>query len=145
MLNIIKRPKLVGEFIRKRRSALGLSQRALGMLFNPPVTTQFISNVERGVTPLPPVHIPTLSKALAIGDAELTTLLEREFTMKLSGRLGKTEISGAQLASSHLTVDSPDYDFMRSLYNAYQRADEKTRQTFADICENVLNVPKSTS
>ena len=49
-----KKPRLVGNFIRQKREALGLSQRALGQKFTPPVTTQFISNVERGVTPLSP-------------------------------------------------------------------------------------------
>ena len=48
-MDLGKQPKLVGAFIRQRREALGLSQRALGLLFSPPVTTQFISNVERGV------------------------------------------------------------------------------------------------
>src|SRR3954469_19062686 len=89
MLNVIKRPKLVGEFIRKRREALGLSQRALGLLFEPAVTTQFISNVERGVTPLPPAHVPTLAKALLVSEDEIMSLLEREYSLKLSGRLGK--------------------------------------------------------
>ncbi len=57
----LKGTGIVGAFIRQRRETLGLSQRALGQLFQPPVTTQFISNVERGVTPLPPVHISTLT------------------------------------------------------------------------------------
>src|SRR3954470_10167785 len=88
MIENSKRPRLVGNFIRTRREALGLSQRALGLLFDPPVTTQFISNVERGVTPLPPAHVPTLTRALQVSEAEMMTLLEQEYTLKLSGRLG---------------------------------------------------------
>src|SRR5262249_47894405 len=91
------RPKLVGSFIRQKREASGLSQRALGLLFNPPVTTQFISNLERGVTPLPLNHIPTLTKALSINEAEIMSLLEREYTMKLSGRLARLEGTNLQL------------------------------------------------
>src|SRR6478609_9296856 len=83
-----KQPKLVGNFIKSRRTSLNLSQRALGLLFDPPVTTQFISNVERGVTPLPPAHVPTLTKALQVSESEMMGLLEKEYTMKLSGRLG---------------------------------------------------------
>src|SRR5436305_13141430 len=84
-----KKPRIVGNFIRQRRETLGLSQRALGLLFSPPVTTQFISNLERGVTPLPPNHVPTLTQALNISEAEIMSLLEREYAMKLSGKLGR--------------------------------------------------------
>src|SRR3954462_2435209 len=85
------KPRLVGSFIRQRREGLGLSQRALGLMFEPAVTTQFISNVERGVTPLPPVHVPTLTKALMVPENELMGLLEREYVFKLFGLLGKTK------------------------------------------------------
>jgi len=119
---------------------MGLSQRALGLLFSPAVTTQFISNVERGVTPLPPAHIPTLARALAIAEVELTRLLEREFTMKLSDRLG-TKDEG-ELNAPSLAVSGPDYDFMSQLYDAYQKADQQTRQSFGDLCQKLLRVTK---
>ena len=93
MIDLNKKIKLVGEFIRKRREALKMSQRSLGLMFDPPVTTQFISNVERGVTPLPPTHIPVLAKALTVSPSEITVLLEKEYAMKLSGRLGSSEIA----------------------------------------------------
>lgn len=148
MVDSSKRGKLVGEFIRKRRETLGLSQRALGLLFSPPVTTQFISNVERGVTPLPPTHIPVLAKALSVSDSELMALLEKEYAMKLNGRLGKTEgLSNGNGSSPDMTpplsIANIDYDFMKSLYDAYRMADPKTRQAFATICESMLKVPKS--
>ena len=145
-----KSPKLVGSFIRQRREALGLSQRSLGLMFTPAVTTQFISNIERGVTPLPPAHVPTLAKALLVAEQELMGLLEREFTVKLSGRMGKAE-EGAQAHSMstssgltpQLVIAMPDYPFMRSLYDAYRQADPKTRQAFATVCESMLNVQKN--
>src|SRR5437016_5507318 len=119
MIDSPKRLKLVGEFIRKRREAAGMSQRALGLLFDPPVTTQFISNVERGVTPLPPVHIPVLAKALLVDEMELTSLLEREYAQKLSGRLGRPGEASAPGSGENqmpgLVVARTDYDFMRSL------------------------------
>src|SRR5690349_10185472 len=142
MVDLSKRGKLVGEFIRKRREALNLSQRSLGLLFSPPVTTQFISNVERGVTPLPPAHIPTLTKALNVSETELMALMEQEYAFKLSGRLGRLEDgagpglstasgpnapAGATSKSHGLGLGSPtlpiadvDYLFMRDLYEAYQ-------------------------
>jgi transcriptional regulator with XRE-family HTH domain len=156
MIESPKRPKLVGNFIRQRREALNLSQRALGLLFDPPVTTQFISNVERGVTPLPPAHVPTLTRALQVSEADMMGLLEKEYTLKLSGRLGIQQNTfggqshggaviipmNGQLGASQpqMTVSNHDYEFMRSLYEAYKSADSKTRQTFTGICETVLNL-----
>lgn len=124
------RPKIVGNFLRRKREELNLSQRALGLLFDPPVTTQFISNVERGVTPLPPAHVPTLAKALQVSDTELMGLLEKEYTHKLSGRLGL----------AHDAAASPEYDFVQSVYQAYQMADSQTRQAFAGLCQSMLNI-----
>lgn len=147
MTESIKRPKIVGNFIRQRRETLGLSQRALGMLFDPAVTTQFISNVERGVTPLPPAHVPTLTKALQVSESEMLGLLEKEYTHKLSGRLG---LHGAVVipmpsmsnshSASHLPISASDFEFIQSLYEAYKTADPKTRQTFVGICQTVLNL-----
>ena len=146
MIESPKRPRLVGSFIRQRRESLGISQRALGQLFQPSVTTQFISNLERGVTPLPPNHIATLSRALQVAESELMTLLEREYAAKLSGRLGKPGEAHAGGASGDsgpaISVSSQDYDFMKSLYDAFRVADRKTRQTFASVCESILNLPK---
>lgn len=118
------------------------------MLFNPPVTTQFISNIERGVTPLPPDHVPTLTRSLLVSESELLGLLEREYTMKLSGRLGKSEASGSIIPAGEngvlpqLVIAKPDYDFMRVLYDAYRQADSKTKQAFTTVCESMLNLPK---
>lgn len=143
-MNDTKRPRLVGGFIRTRREALGLSQRALGLLFSPPVTTQFISNVERGVTPLPPAHVPTLARALSISDAEIMNLLEKEYSAKLNERLGRPEGNGHSPdmpdGTMGLTVAPGDLAFMQSLYSAYKQADPKTKQTFADVCQSILNV-----
>ncbi|HUP56568.1 MAG TPA: helix-turn-helix transcriptional regulator [Bdellovibrionota bacterium] len=145
-----KRPRIVGNFIRQRREALGLSQRALGLLFTPPVTTQFISNVERGVTPLPPAHIPTLTKALGVGEAEFMSLLEQEYAYKLSGRLGKgdsvpTSLITAPNGGGALPVAETDYPFMRTLYTAYVQADPARRQQFANAVEKILGGQSSSS
>ncbi len=158
------RPKIVGSFIRQKREAAGLSQRALGLLFSPPVTTQFISNLERGVTPLPLNHIPTLVKALSVAEAEIMSLLEREYTMKLSGRLARVEGSTIGLGGLGTTIetDSPngqvtlhlsaggtavpvagdDAEFMKSLYDAYKNADIQTKSAFAAACESVLRLQR---
>jgi transcriptional regulator with XRE-family HTH domain len=144
-----KRPRLVGTFIRQKREAANLSQRALGQLFSPPVTTQFISNLERGVTPLPLNHVPVLTKALSIDEAELRALLEQEYTLKISGRL--SQIEGFQFSAvdkadddraGDLPIANEDLAFMKLLYEAYRRADIKTRQTFHSVCESMLALRK---
>jgi transcriptional regulator with XRE-family HTH domain len=145
-----KRPRIVGNFIRTRRETLGLSQRALGLLFTPPVTTQFISNVERGVTPLPPAHIPTLTKALNVSETEFMGLLEQEYSYKLSGRLGKGDGVAVSLITGNgsgggLPVSESDYPFMRTLYDAYARADASTKQQFASAVEKILRSNSSGS
>jgi transcriptional regulator with XRE-family HTH domain len=148
MVDLLKKVKLVGEFIRKHRESLGISQRTLGLSFNPPVTTQFISNVERGVTPLPPMHIPILAKALAVKEGELMQLLEKEYALKLNGRLGKAgdlEENGEGSSEFSLDIAHQDYDFIKSLYEAYRTADTRTRQAFSAACESVLNLPKSST
>lgn len=143
MVDSKQRPKLVGEFIRQKREAKRLSQRALGQLFDPPVTTQFVSNLERGVTPLPPNHIPTLTHALAISEAELTSLLEREYALKLSHRVRGPGDESAALPNgqNQISIAATDYAFMRNLYDAYRLADTKTRIAFATVCESILNIP----
>ncbi len=144
MVEHTKQPRLVGSYIRQRREAMGLSQRALGMMFQPPVTTQFISNVERGVTPLPPVHVSTLTKALAVSESELMALLEKEYTAKLSGRLGRLPgLDGdTTVTASQLVISTGDFDFMKNLYDAYRKADPKTRHAFGTICESMLKITK---
>jgi transcriptional regulator with XRE-family HTH domain len=144
MLENTTKPRLVATFIRERRKSANLSQRDLGKLFSPPVTTQFISNVERGITPLPLNHLPTLHKVLGIEEAEILGLMEKEYALKVSVRLGKIEgmRSGVipQLPSENEIYVAPeDLEFMRALYSSYRRADKKTRQIFHGLCESVLN------
>ncbi len=141
----MSQPNLVGQFIRSKREAIGLSQRALGLLFTPAVTTQFISNVERGVTPLPPAHIPTLCRALKLQDSEILGILEKEYAAKLTGRLvqnGGDAESVARAVANFIPVDSKDYDFWLKLYSIYQRSDQNNQKAFETICENMFKVNK---
>lgn len=144
MVALLKMPRLVGAFIRQRRESAGLSQRALGLLFTPPVTTQFISNVERGVTPLPPSHVPILTRVLQIVPDEILKLLEKEYTFKLNGRIGsEVDASNSSLPEppAHqlaLLTDKQDHDFMSQIYQFFRNADTKTKQEFKTLCENLI-------
>jgi len=148
----VRQPSLVGQFIRSKREALGLSQRALGLLFTPAVTTQFISNVERGVTPLPPVHIPTLCQALKVQNAEILGILEKEYVAKLSGRLGHgseaahgADFNSAATRANFIPVASKDYDFWQKLYSIYQNTDPNNQKAFETICENMFKIYKKSA
>ncbi len=129
-----KGPGIVGDTIRKRRESLNLSQRALGLLFEPAVTTQFISNIERGVTPLPPAHVGTLAKALQIPEIELMSLMEREYTQRLSDRVGKPEFALLQGASP------TEAEQFQKLWRAYQGASSLAQEEFRDFVKRVLKM-----
>ncbi len=115
---------LVGSFIRTRRESVNLSQRALGLLFSPPVTTQFISNIERGVTPLPLCHVPSLTKALSVRHEDLAVLLEKEFLQKLSDKLPE-QTNGTQGTHSESVtaffVESKDIRFFSQLVECFKK------------------------
>jgi transcriptional regulator with XRE-family HTH domain len=140
MVAFQKKPKLVGAFIRERRVQAGLSQKALGMLFVPPVTTQFISNVERGVTPFPPAHLSTLIQALAISYDEILKLLEQEYAYKLNDRV-KIETAPVQLSPGQVEpsadevsvlIKKQDLTFISNLYRSYSQVDSSTQQKFVE-------------
>lgn len=125
---------IVGSFLRTKREATGLSQRALGQLFVPAVTTQFISNIERGVTPLPPVHIETLVRVLNLSESDLITALEKEYAAKISHRAGRPENADK--------VDPDGRAYFQTLYEAYQKLDPPAKDAFLSACESLLHVRK---
>lgn len=133
-MSVQKRPSHLGDFMRKRREELNLSQRALGLLFTPPVTTQFISNIERGVTPLPPHHIPTLAKALQAHEADVVSVLEREYALRLQTKLGhptQGDLGGASPTENQQ---------IHALWEAYQSAEPHAKRAFEQACESILHV-----
>jgi len=136
---------IVGAFLREKREAVGLSQRALGQLFEPNVTTQFISNIERGVTPLPPVHIQTLVRVLRISEAELIAALEREYAAKISHRVGRPELAGQPAASvggTPMRILEEDRPYFQAIYDSYRSLDPTVKETFTSVCETLLHVQK---
>lgn len=75
--------KLVGDFIKNKRKSLKLSQKKLADLFDPPVTVQFISGIERGRTPFPPHHISFLARVFSISESTILELLEKEYAKRI--------------------------------------------------------------
>jgi transcriptional regulator with XRE-family HTH domain len=135
-------PGIVGPFLREKREAVGLSQRALGLLFDPPVTTQFISNIERGVTPLPPVHVSTLVRVLHLTETELLGVLEREYAAKISNRVGRPELALTMAGLPGFRIADEDRAYFQAVYDSYRQSDPKTRDAFQSICDTLLRTPK---
>ena len=127
----------MGDFIRKRRQELGISQQKLGLLLQPPVTTQFMSNIERGITPLPLRHISSLAKALECSEQELTELLQRELKMKFMGKLGGMSFLDSQSAE---TARTKEIDLFNRIYSAYLLADSVTQKAFTQVTAVLLKI-----
>jgi len=128
--------RILGPFIRKMREKAGLSQKALGLLFNPTVTTQFISNVERGVTPLPLNHLPTLCEVLKISETELKLVMEQEYALKLSEKMG------ADPSSTSHPISDFEGPYMNAISIAYRLASPEVQKAFESACLNLLKVSK---
>ena len=64
--------KRLGECIRVRRHALGLSQEAFGFKFEPLMSQTEVSRLERGTMQLPPaMSLRALAEALHVSPADL--------------------------------------------------------------------------
>jgi transcriptional regulator with XRE-family HTH domain len=129
----------VGTFIREKREAVKLSQRSLGQLFDPPVTTQFISNIERGVTPLPPVHVSTLVRALKIQESDLLQVMEQEYSAKISNRLGRPDAGGALASHVSIPVAQENADIVKKLADSLTKADPENRQRIRQAIQQILD------
>ena len=145
-----KNGKLIGSFIRQKREILGLSQRELGQRLTPPVTTQFISNMERGVTPLPPTHIPALASALGVTESEITQVLEKEFLLKISTKSRGGSAADGDSALEHdsappeklaLLVRESHHEFMVRLSEALPSATLPQLDALATLCEQQFKIP----
>lgn len=141
--SVQRRSSRVGTHIRNKREILGLSQRALGQLFNPPVTTQFISNVERGVTPLPPSHVPVLARALRISEKELMMVLEQDYAQKLSGRIGLQDLQFENSDISILEIAVQDEAFFKKFYSAFKNSSDEKKKELIAFCESLLGIKDS--
>ncbi len=132
--SLVKSPNWVGAFIRQKREEKGLSQKELGQKFEPAVTTQFVSNLERGITPVPAVHVNALVRALAINEHELMILMEKEYAAKLTSKIaGQHAEQGTEIsAPSVLVIPQQDEEFFKWLVQSYHQLTEIDRAHFKD-------------
>jgi transcriptional regulator with XRE-family HTH domain len=79
--------KLIGTFIRQNREKKGISQGALAQQLQLK-TAQSISNIERGVSPLPKSKMKKLSKVLSLKKDDFYQVLMLEIHERYSKALG---------------------------------------------------------
>ena len=128
--SLAKSPNWVGAFIRQKREEKGLSQKELGQKFEPAVTTQFVSNLERGITPVPAVHINALVRALEIREQELMILMEKEYAAKLTHKIAGQHFESNENSPAVLVVPKQDEDFFKWIVASYNNLSEVDRAQF---------------
>ena len=89
--------KHVGSFIRQLREKRGLSQAEVAKLLSLK-TAQSVSNIERGVSPLPRAKIRRLADILGIRKREIVTVVMREVQDQVWRAAGVAELSSEDFA-----------------------------------------------
>lgn len=138
--NLPKSPNWVGAFIRQKREDKSLSQKELGQMLEPAVTTQFISNLERGVTPVPAAHIQALVRALGIQEPELMALMEKEYAAKLTHKIAGQSSFGSSDAPSVVVVPKNDEEFFKWLLQNYNTLRDHDRDIFRQQVRNWFEI-----
>ena len=130
--SLAKSPNWVGSFIRQKREEKGFSQKELGQKFEPPVTTQFVSNLERGITPVPANHIQSLVKNLALNESELMVLMEKEYAAKLTHKIAGhgDHGHGRESAPAVLVVARQDEEFFKWVIQSFNNLSDVDRAQF---------------
>jgi transcriptional regulator with XRE-family HTH domain len=82
--------KLVGSWITKRRELKGISQAQLAKRLGVN-TAQSVSNIERGIAPLPHAHVSELSRALGVKRELVVNKVVEEFRKSWMAASGKTK------------------------------------------------------
>jgi transcriptional regulator with XRE-family HTH domain len=129
--SLVKTPNWVGSFIRQKREEKGFSQKELGQKFEPPVTTQFVSNLERGITPIPANHIQALVRSLELHEPELMVLMEKEYAAKLTHKIAGHHFDGTQEgAPAVLVVARQDEEFFKWVVQSFNNLSDVDRAQF---------------
>ena len=121
---------------KHKREEKHLSQKELGQKFTPAVTTQFVSNLERGITPVPAVHIQALVKGLDINEHELMALMEKEYAAKLTHKIAGQHSEHAGDAPAVLVVPKHDEEFFQFIAQSYNNCSDVDRAQFRAQIQN---------
>lgn len=137
---LAKSPNWVGAFIRQKREDKGLSQKELGQKFEPAVTTQFVSNLERGITPVPANHVQALVRALDINEQELMILMEKEYAAKLTSKIAGQSMEHHADAPAVIVVPRQDEPFFKMLVQNYNSLSEHDRAQFKQQLKGIFEL-----
>ena len=110
--------KIVGQFIRGMREKRNLSQGDVAKLLSLK-TAQSISNIERGVSPLPRAKIKKLSEILGIAKNELMSVALREVQDRYARAAGVN--GAATLAPEGLSRE--DVSLVQTLISELKESD----------------------
>ena len=114
---------MVGGFIKKRRTVLKLTQKQLSESLGF-TSSQFISNLERGVAEIPPSRIKDFANILQVDPSEMAKLVSESLKRKV---FMKTDAIG----------EDP---FMDQFLTAWSTASEQDRDLIKTLISKVLKI-----
>ncbi len=118
--------KQIGIFIKQMREKRGLSQSQVAKLLKLK-TAQSISNIERGVSPLPRSKIKKLADVLGIEKKEIVTLALQEVQDKYSRATGMT------------SLESDEVVLLQTLAERFRSAKTGEKSALKKRVERILN------
>jgi transcriptional regulator with XRE-family HTH domain len=105
---------LLGKFVKKRRIALDLTQRELASALGLK-TSQFISNIERGLAHIPSSKVDEFAKILKVEPSELGVLVTESLKRKFQNKTEKYESNEDPFIDQFLCVWASASDNDREL------------------------------
>ena len=118
---------LLGKFIRKRRTALNLTQRELASALGLKAS-QFISNIERGLAHIPLSKVNEFAEALKVEAGELGTLvaesLKSKFQTKTSQYSGLRDPFIDKFLCAWASASDSDRELIKSLISRVLKIEE---------------------
>ena len=124
--------RLVGNFLRKRRMSLKLTQRQIAEMLGFQ-TCQFISNIERGIADIPPSRIKDFAGVLQLEAGDLAAMVSESMRTKL---LKKTAISFTSEEGS----TSEEDPFLNAFVLAWRTASPQAKESLKYVVMKVLNI-----
>lgn len=127
--------KQVGLYVRELRERRGLSQGDVAKLLKLK-TAQSISNIERGVSPLPRAKIKRLADVLGVRKADILSILLREVQdrySKAAGVQARSIVVGNNLSSD-------EFALLNSLVEKLGTAKSTQRNALAKQMKKMLSV-----
>ena len=121
--------KQLGRFLRKKREASSLTQGELANKLGF-ASSQFVSNIERGVSLIPVSRIKDYSELLGLNSVELSKLMSQALSDKVVKKTTK---------KLDLEI-APKDPFIEAFAAAWQTAGEKERECIKIVAEKVLGI-----